>query len=248
MKKDIAELLAQYCDIAAENTSTMPQEEFAMIRRSGLGASDSSVILGLMVFGNTESQLIANKCEDHYTDEEKAIGDKVNVRKGRDLESLILTKAKERLCVPIIKGQHMYRIKEYPWLTINYDGLIATGEELGYPVEAKYTSAYGDKYWNYTMPEQVLPCPTCLTAAEQCKVAGEYYGIPPYYYAQLQQQMMGTGAPAGYMASLREKDWNLYTFRVHRNELVQKAIALEGYRVWQEIERCRNARKPKGLS
>ena len=72
-------------------------EYFAMIRRVGFGASDSSILLGVNPFPNgTIEKLIEQKKSKHLTPDELAIGQMVNVRKGVDLEPLILQKFREK--------------------------------------------------------------------------------------------------------------------------------------------------------
>ena len=76
-------------DVIAESN-----EEFAMLRRNGLGGSDSSSVLGVNPY-TSRAQLIEQKARTTLTEEEKEVGEKVAVRKGRDLEPLIIQKTEK---------------------------------------------------------------------------------------------------------------------------------------------------------
>jgi predicted phage-related endonuclease len=225
----------------------MSEEQFALSRRNGLGASDSSIILGVLKFDHTESKLVQLKLTPTYTDEERTIAAKDSVRKGRDLEPLILQKFIDRTGIQLIKPKDMYRLKEFPYLTISFDGVAIVGGEAT-PVEAKYVTQFGDKYYDFgaaggrQYPIDVLDFST--TSVEQhCNQASEQFGIPPYYYAQIQQQMLGLGSKFGFLAALRDKDWTLYSFWIPKDEWLQRQIVCEGYRVWRIIETRRNLQR-----
>ena len=70
------------------NIDELPNDQFAIARRRGFGGSDSSVLLGVNPYTTVE-ELIDQKARDHLTEEEKATGDKVAVRKGRDFKSIL---------------------------------------------------------------------------------------------------------------------------------------------------------------
>ena len=173
------------------------QAAFAMVRRSGLGASDSSVILGVNQW-TTLQDLIEEKKSIGLTDHEIEVGNKENVRKGRDLEPIILENFEKNLALTVVKPDPMYRIKEHPQLTINFDGVTVLGEQL-IPVEAKFVSAFASKYWDRT--KQIhnwyegnpLICGGA-TIQEHILEEAKLYGIPGYYYTQVQQQMLGLNA------------------------------------------------------
>ena len=199
--------------IAVPNILELSDEEYALARRNGLGASDASVYLNLQSQWKTVHDLIIEKCTPYITDEERAIGEKEVVRKGRDLEPLILQKAEKELGMPIEKPTAMYRHKEYEFMTINFDGVMDTPEGL-IPVECKFVSTYGDKYYDRTKPE----------------------GIPEYYRAQLHQQMIGLNAPYGYLAALFDKGWIFHLFKIQRDEKLISQIIVEGYKTWELIK------------
>jgi hypothetical protein len=242
-------LITDKCDIYKERVDLLTPEEFTNIRRNTIGASDSSVILGLQSQWKTTEDLITEKLRTSVTPDEIEIGHKATVRMGRDLEPFILHKAEEVLAVQIIKPPHMYTLKEYPYLSINFDG-VAVINDILIPIEAKTVSQYGDKYYNkeqcayeYMFGETVvhksvipdtLPYEN-LDIPEKAKVCG----IPPYYYAQVQQQLMATEAPFAYLAALHVKDWTLRIYQVPNDTRVQEQIALKGYEVYQRIKKLR---------
>ena len=67
-----------------ENVPDLDDDEYALIRRQGLGASDSSVLLGVNPY-KQKHDLIVEKRSKVITDEERAIKKKEAVRKGFDL-------------------------------------------------------------------------------------------------------------------------------------------------------------------
>lgn len=219
--------------------STEDQAAFAMARRSGLGASDSSIYLGVNLYKNVE-QLITEKRSIGLTPEEIEVSNKEAVRKGRDLEPIILDKFAKKFNIEVCKPSPMFRLKDFPQLTINYDGIIHMYTEV-IPVEAKFVSTYGDKYWDKTKSIDSLAVVRDYTVyardiVEHIKEAAKLYGIPPYYYTQIQQQMLGTNAQWGYFAVLFDKGWDFKAFSVSRDQLVQNALIEESAKVWRRIK------------
>ena len=49
-------------------------------------------------------------------------------------------------------------------------------------------------------------------------------GIPPYYYTQVQQEMMGIDAPYGYLAALFDETWTFKLYLVKKDTFVQNKI------------------------
>ena len=99
--------------IDVENIDQKSSEEFAKARRNGFGGSDSSILLGVNPF-TTLRELILQKATPELTEEEKQIGQLAAVRKGNDLEPLIIKKASEILGMEIIKPPHMYMFQDFP--------------------------------------------------------------------------------------------------------------------------------------
>jgi predicted phage-related endonuclease len=231
--------------IAVENIDNVSKEEFTQLRRQGFGGSDSSVLCGVNPF-STINDLIQSKVRTELSEEEKAVGKLAAVRKGNDLEPLIITKATEILKSTVFKPPHMYRFKDFPYLTMNFDGVTDLNNKQYVPVEIKVCTYKGEKHYNQfkAIYNEALP------ENEQAQLEQEditehnmsiqeraaHYGIPPYYYTQLQQEMMALDAPFGFLAVLFESDWYVRIFKVHRDVKVQHTIITQGYKVWQRVE------------
>lgn len=233
--------------------------EYAMIRKGGLGASDSSTILGVNPYTN-RNDLIAEKCRTRLTQEELAIGQLTAVRKGRDLEPLIIDKFKRYFKQDIIKPIDMYRHKEYDFLKINYDGVTTTERipaefylkngmpptdsplVIPYiPAEIKVVTARGEKHYNpgkayFNEITGFGAVPPDITGENwDIETKAAFIGIPGYYYTQVQAEIYGLNAPYGYLSVLFDKDWRFYTFFVWRDQRVINNLVIEGYKVWETI-------------
>ena len=225
------------------NIDKLANEDYALLRKNGLGASDASAVLGVSPFKSRE-ELIQEKVRNYLTEEEKAIGDKTAVRKGVDLEPLIIQKFQHFFKQETYKPVDMYMIEDCPYLKINFDGVTGTPEQY-IPAEIKVCTMFGEKHYNpkkamFSEQEGFQPLqedPTGHNWSIETKAA--YYGIPPYYYTQLQQQILGLNAPFGYLAILMEKSWNFFCFQIWRDEKVLNALVVEGYKVWNKIEALR---------
>lgn len=232
-------------EIAVENIDAVSKEEFTQLRRKGFGGSDSSVLVGVNPF-STISDLIASKVRTELSEEEKAVGKLAAVRKGNDLEPLIITKATTILETQVFKPPHMYRFKDYPYLTMNFDGVTDLHGKQYIPVEIKVCTFRGEKHYNKFKalydegrPEgsEVIPEPEDISEHNiSIEERAAHYGIPPYYFTQLQQEMMALDAPFGFIAVLFESDWNVRIFKVWKDPKTQNAIIIEGYKTWQKVE------------
>ena len=238
-------------EIAVENIDSVSKEEFTQLRRQGFGGSDSSVLVGVNPF-NTISDLIQSKLRTELSEEEKAIGKLAAVRKGNDLEPLIITKATEILKTTVFKPPHMYRFKDYPYLTMNFDGVTDIDGKQYVPVEIKVCTYKGEKHYNKfkALYDEALP-EGAQVRVEQPDISEDnisieeraaHYGIPPYYFTQLQQEMMALDAPFGFIAVLFESDWNVRIFKVWKDPKTQNAIIIQGYKTWQKIEAIKKGR------
>ena len=65
------------------------------------------------------------------------------------------------------------------------------------------------------------------------------YGIPPYYYTQLQQQIFGLNAPYGFLTVLFERDWLIRSWFVWRDQKVINQLIIEDTKTWDIIEHKR---------
>ena len=167
------------------------------------------------------------------------------VRKGFDLEPLILQKYVKLTGKPEpIKPTAMYRIKETPCLTINFDG-VSTVDDYLIPVEAKFVTIYGDKYYNreHAFMREFGECAlhrqsrAYTDAIDRIKAKAEACGIPPYYYTQVQQQMYGLGSPFGYLVALHDKGWETVVYFIPRDEECIRDIIISGTKTWMKIDR-----------
>lgn len=222
-------------------------EDFALARKNGLGGSDSAAVLGVSPYTSRE-QLIQEKARNQLTEEEKEVGEKVAVRKGRDLEPLIIEKASKALGTEIFKPADMYRFKQAPWLTMNFDGVCE--DKFYYPCEIKVVTLYGQKYYDFnkTYYNEIdgfnqIPPNYAESEINTVETKAMQYGIPPYYYTQLQQEMMALNAPFGLLATLKDSDWRLNIFYVHRDPYVQSRLITEGWKVWNEVVKLNPERK-----
>lgn len=227
------------CDNAYELARNNP-DAFIMIRKNGFGASDSSTLLGVNLW-NKLKDLIEDKCRTHVTDEERAVGAKENVRKGADLEPLILEKFAAWSEFEVYKPDAMYRSRKYPYLTIDFDGLCMVGNDTYFPVEAKFVTSYATKYWDLsksaTNPWGGAPIKFAgRSVVEHIEEISKLYGIPPYYYTQMQQQLLFTHAPFGFFAVIFDKGWEFRAFKIYPDKYVQYMLIDIGAETWGKIK------------
>ena len=223
-----------------------------MLRKMGLGASDVSIYLGTMgAFNKTIDSLITDKLTMRYTDQDREISEKPSVRMGKDLEDIVLAKAAASLGKPVIKAKEMFRMIKYSYLTMNLDGVtvyeLGTSKQCFIPVEAKVVTTFGDKYYDWEKSSRVFHVEPAFEGKANDATSRQAYidhmaslvGIPPYYYVQVQHEMLGMGIDRGYLAALRIKDWQLHIFAVTANPTIQSWIITEGFAVWSRIEKLR---------
>lgn len=237
--------VAQQCSVVHPNAIGLTPEEFTNLRRVGLGASDASVILGAMPDWKTTEDVIKEKVTKDITADELEVGRKPAVRKGRDLEPLVLSKASELLNSFVYKPTAMYRIRDYAYLTVNYDGVVY--DKAFVPVEAKVVTIYGAKYYDTTKAiaylnyeKKILKEKETFSSSffnQNLETKAAACGIPNYYYVQVQQQMLGLNADHGYLAALNDKDWTLYLYYVPKDPIVQTQIILKGHHTSERIAR-----------
>ena len=227
-----------------EDVQALDDDAYALARRKGLGASDSSVLLGVNPY-KTKDQLIVEKLSKYITDEERKIKLKDSVRKGFDLEPLIIQKFSKLMDKDEpIKPKSMYQITDVPFLTINFDGIIYEQDHL-IPVECKFVTTYGDKYYKreHALKREFgdciihKACRAYTDTVDRIKAKAEQIGIPPYYYTQVQQQIYGANAPYGYLCALHDKGWETVVYFIPRDEECIRAIIITGGKVWSRIER-----------
>lgn len=232
-------------EIDVKHIDKYPNEQYALLRKHGLGTSDSSAICSVNPY-TTYAELIQEKCRNYLTQEEKEVGNKTAVKKGRDLEPFIIAKHSELIKKNIMKPSDMYRHKDYPWLKFNYDGVIdkldmGNGKYLYIPDEIKVVTAYGLKHYDpskavYRESIGYMDDPKDHTKENNSiETKAAEYGIPPYYYTQLQQEIFGLKAPYGFLTVLFDSTWEMVSFMVHRDDAVISQILTHGYKAWEKI-------------
>ena len=212
--------------VKVEHIDQVSEEEYAMLRKESFGGSDSSILCGVNLY-KTLNQLIKEKNCKYITDEEREVGNKAIVRKGKDLEPIILDKAAQELGIEINKPTAMFEFKEEPILTLNYDG-VAEENQVLIPIEAKLVSKYGEKYYNKdkTLEEnkEVDMKIEGDSLEAHIKRKALRIGIPAYYYTQVQQEIMGLNAPYGYLAVLFDDSWTFKLYLIKADNYVQNKI------------------------
>jgi hypothetical protein len=213
-------------DIKIDNIDKLSNEEYAMVRKESFGGSDSSILCGVNLYKDLDA-LLKEKNSKFLTEEEKEVGNKPIVKKGRDLEPIILNKAAELLDREVYKPTAMFVFKDEDILTLNYDGVCKIEDKL-IPVEAKLVSKWGEKYYNKdktiedNMDVDMKVEGDSLEA--HIKRKATRIGIPPYYYTQVQQEMMGINAPYGYLAVQFDDSWEFKLYYVKADSFVQNKI------------------------
>lgn len=236
-------------EVDIHNIDQYENQDYALLRKNGLGTSDSSIVLNVNPY-TSKSELIAQKCRDYLTEEELAVGDKSPVRKGRELEPLIIYKHTQIMGRKVIKPIDMYKHKLYPYIKFNYDGVIDKlynddGTYQYIPDEIKVVTIYGEKHYK---PKQaffreskgwgVIP-PHFEEQTADIKSLAAMYGIPPYYYTQLQQQIFGLNAPYGFLTVLFERTWEIHSFFVWRDNRMINNLIIEATKTWNTIQQRR---------
>ena len=138
----------------------------------------------------------------------------------------------------------MFRIKEFPWLTVNYDGVLWDHDAF-IPVECKWVSPYACKFWDTSkaistpIEGQKIISGSSLSLQDYVASMANITGIPGYYYTQVQQQILGLNAPYAYMVALHDKDWELYVFKIFRDQHLIDQLVAKSKVVWDTIEERR---------
>lgn len=228
----------------------LPNEQYALLRKNGFGCSDSSALAEVNPY-KTKEELIEEKCRSYLTEEEKAVGDKSAVKKGRDLEPFVIQKYSQLTGRQIIKPKDMYRNIEFPYLTVNFDGVMIAftedGEQRYIPDEIKICTMYGAKHYDRTKAmfrESIgikqIPSPELATMNASIQEKAARYGVPPYYYTQTQMEMFNLNAPFGYLTVLFEKEWELCSWLIWQDTKTQHQIILEASKAWDRVAQAKN--------
>ena len=226
--------------VKVEHIDQVSEEEYAMLRKESFGGSDSSILCGVNLYKNME-QLLKEKNSKFITDEEKEVGNKPIVRKGKDLEPIILEKAAREIGIEIHKPDAMYMFADDYSLTLNYDGVAEDQDGVLIPIEAKLVSKYGEKYYNKNKTLEDNKEVDMKVEGEDLethiKRKATRVGIPAYYYTQVQQEMMGIDAPYGYLAVLFDDSWDFKLYIIKKDSYVQNKIRDLAAKYGKQIEK-----------
>ena len=266
-KEEMNKLLEDHCaslgfTVGVRNIMDMDETEFAKARNNTFGASDSSVLLGVAyssksVKMKTPDELLYEKVNNVWNED---IGKLASVRKGKELEDMIIHKLETILDnIHILKPSHMYINQK--GLATNFDGvafeIIEQENNLQIyrpiPFEIKLCSFFGRN--NYAWCKGIsefsenielklpmdLEVDTALPIATYIQNKADWFGIPKYYYTQLQQQMEFLDAPYGYLGVMDDINWEVYIFAVPRDQHVIDKLNEISY--YQYLRLC----KQKGL-
>ena len=227
-------------EISIRDVAQLAAEDFTLARRNGFGGSDSGSLLGVNPFMPL-NQLIAQKASSTLSEEDLAASNQIAVIKGNDLEPLIIDKFQKTFNMQTVKPTDMYVFKDWPYLKMDFDGVTGTPEQY-IPVEIKVVTKRGERHYNpdcclyiegvgyQQMPEHFE------LANNSIETKAAEFGIPAYYYTQLQQEIMALNAPFGFLCSLWESEWTLHVYVVYKDITIWNALKIEGYKAWEQVE------------
>lgn len=231
-----------------ESVDLLKGPEFTLIRRDGFGGSDASYLCDVNPYDSL-SNIIDQKARRTLTAEERATGEQLAVIKGNDLEPLIIKKFEQIMNMKCWKPTDMYQFKDFPYLKMNFDGVTGKPEQY-YPVEIKVVTKRGERHYNaaaayYTSKRGFsLAPPNHSITNNSIETKAALYGIPPYYYTQVQDEMMALNAPYGYLCTLWESTWTVHIYFIWRDPETQRAIIINGSKAW---DRVMDLRRQRGL-
>lgn len=249
-------------DIAYENIDQVSEKDYQQIRMDWFGASDSSKLLDINPFPKGSSTDLLHEKLTGEVDE--SIGKKASVRMGKDIEEIILKKLQEvfnhtKECW-IDKPVHMYgNFNNH--LGINFDAVLVNFIDNNYgvidrptPVEIKSVTKYGRKYYDFNKSKMYqkdgewikrdLEEPL-INVTTSIKDSADLYGIPVYYYTQLQQQMLALNSNIGLLAAMDVDNWDIHIFVIKKDDLVREQLLKFSERLWGQLKITKEIRKLK---
>ena len=178
---------------SVEFLSYTSEEEWHALRKDGIGGSDAGAIMGinkhvspLKIFRIKKGTYVENTEDNVY------------IKKGKDLEGLIMRKTGYK----VIHPEHVFVNKQYPWLRANCDGFAVldghstpTDPASNIVIEIKWVSEWAEVNWD----------------------GDDYCGIPASYYAQVQHYMTVTGASTAILYAMFDKDWCVKKYTIPYN-------------------------------
>jgi len=145
--------------------------------------------------------------------------------------------------------QELYRTE--PEVLFPAPDFSFVGRHHGYaPVEIKVATMLGQKHYNPVKaiynearmlmgidPCQEAPKPLALSELQTMSVEEKaaYFGIPVYYYPQVQQEMMAVDANGGFLAVMFETEWQIYIFYVQKDPILWNQIINMGLKAAQAV-------------
>lgn len=134
--------------------------------------------------------------------------DNERMKWGRILEPIIMAEAGGEIGMAVRLSGDLIRSVEYPFLLATLDAVLTDADGIEYPLEVKTDSSGAD--WKD--------------------------GIPPHYDVQVQQQILVTGAPHGYIAVLVSGSRLLWS-KVERNDaFIEGTLIPAARRFWSMVE------------
>lgn len=196
---------------------TNDEQEWLATRGEGIGASEIGAVVG-MDHRSSPLKLFAEKTGALEPDDLSEIE---AIKWGHRLEHVIAEAFAAETGRPVMRGRErrysVLRSVEHPWALASLDFWTGEGDEL-WPLEIKNVSAYRAEDWQN--------------------------GTPEYYLAQLQQQMLVTGAKRGTSAALIGGN-RLVWCDVERDDQLIRKITYHGALFWGRVKQ-REAPDPDG--
>lgn len=233
-------------EVDVARVGDLPNDQYALLRRNGFGGSDSSVLLGVNPY-KTIDELIKEKSTPILTAEEKLTGQKKAVRMGNDLEPIVILKHGVLYDTEVLKPIDMYKYPAYPHIKMNFDGVAYDElEKHYYPVEIKICSSKAsEKHYNeakaLSIEGQGFINPIPIDVSDSLTMTihdkARHYGIPPYYYTQLQAEIMACGEKCryGYLSVMYMNDWYMRTWFVWRDDKVLNDLIINAQLAWDKV-------------
>lgn len=237
-------LHTNFCNypISIKNVCDLSDEDFTKSRFLDFGASDSAVLLGVAYHSNSAKYPVKMKTIPELLNEKiheiayPEISKKASVRKGKELEEIIITKIEKILNAVVIKPKHTFANKK--GLSVNFDGVLfePTKEHINVtdiqsiPIEIKVCSFFGRKNYDWnkgtsefdlskTIPKTVLPVtPIDINIQDRITHRAKEIGIPAYYYTQVQDQIYFLNSDHGYLAVMDDINWTIYFYYIPRDD------------------------------
>lgn len=126
----------EFTPIKIASTKGLNHDEFAALRKNGLGGSDAGAILGLNQYASAYT-VYADKL--NLSSSEKPTNEAM--RLGNDLEDYVAQRYCEITGKQVRRDNYLYGLEEYPYIRANVDRVIV-GENGG--LECKTMSPYAD--------------------------------------------------------------------------------------------------------